>query len=86
MLIREEDNTLEGFTFVRGERKSHKLVLMADLDSNFPVRLTSDEPHLPGKNFADVAAVIIFADELLAKRVKNAFDHAAELCRKKEPF
>jgi len=31
-------------------------------------------------------ALLIFPDESLAKRVAEAFKHAAELCRRKEPF
>jgi hypothetical protein len=31
-------------------------------------------------------AVLTFGDEALAKRVQEAFNHAAELCRGKEPF
>ena len=39
----------------------------------------------PGERFAD-SLFITFSDESIAQRVAKAFLHAADLCRKKEPF
>ena len=79
-----KDNPLPGARFLGGDKASPNVVLVA----------ASPFIHDRGISGADLApwsekvneVDLPFADEQLANRVRDAFKHAGDLCRKKEAF
>lgn len=77
-----------GITFVSGERYGYFLFLTS---RSKEISLASTNLGRTVGTYVNSAEatdhiVLIFNDEPLARRVLQAFNHAAELCRKKEPF
>ena len=70
--------------FVSGERWSYLLTLMAK--ELISVALLSSGPGSTSDSNTTNRVSLTFNDESLAQRVLEAFNHAAALCRKKEPF
>jgi V8-like Glu-specific endopeptidase len=72
-------------TFVGGDRMGYKLFLISK--SNDILSTTSSSiPQIPKSVDNTDSVTLIFRDESLARRIGDAFHHAAELCRKKDPF
>ena len=78
------ENVVEHFTFVSGEQWGYRLYLIGPKE--FSLSLSSSGPATYSDSRTTNSLFVTFNDESLAQRVLAAFKHAAELCRKKEPF
>ena len=75
--------------FVSGERSGYRLQLSGAKEISLATSLFSQSisgPITRSDSRVTDFAVLTFNDESLAQRVLQAFNHAAALCRKKEPF
>ena len=77
--------TADSYTHLSGQ-KTFDCIFLASKSSKFSV-VISNNGKIVGPNFVSTNTFfLLFNDEQLAKRVANAFKHAADLCRKKEAF
>jgi len=86
--VEQRDNNEESksiMTFVSGERMGYRLFLSSN-SKDILRDLSFSSSQIPPKVFATERLNITFSDEVLARRVADAFQHASELCRKKEAF
>jgi hypothetical protein len=81
-------NNLGGGTFISGERFAYNLLLTTN--SKEIVWLTVLERQRDGatdhRTSSEAKFSLMFSDQSIAKRILEAFRHAADLCRGKEPF
>jgi hypothetical protein len=82
--IERRENQFYTGTFVSGEKWSYYLFLNSK--SKEISAETVDNKGAVVSAEATGSVLLKFNDETLAQRVLNAFNHAAELCRTKEPF
>jgi hypothetical protein len=71
--------------FLSGERWGYRLLLTSKAKEISFVRIPAD-PQYPSDARSVDWLDLTFNDEALARRIETAFLHAADLCRKKEPF
>jgi hypothetical protein len=88
-----EKGLLTTGTFVSGERWAYRLDLtgakeisVAITGTAFGIMPNPTGPIIHSKASVTDFVALAFNDEALAQRVLQAFNHAAALCRKKEPF
>jgi hypothetical protein len=87
----ENPSFLKG-TYVSGDRWGYNVILRSKTNEIYRTKsidMPGQAPTLP--RMAPIventnAFWLTFGDEALAQRVLQAFNHAAELCRRKEPF
>jgi S1-C subfamily serine protease len=78
------DNVSPQYKFVSGDRSSYVVMMVSS--SAFVHVTNTNNSQLPPKSERANSLFLPFNDEGLANRVKTAFEHAADLCRKKEAF
>jgi S1-C subfamily serine protease len=86
--VEQRENTAETtniVTFISGERMGYRLFLSSN-SKDILRDLSFSSSQIPSKVFATERLNITFSDEVLARRIADAFQHAADLCRKKEAF
>ena len=71
-------------TFLSGDQTAYNVWLITS--STFLQVMNSSDPHLAPQSDRVNQLYLSFSDLQLANRVKDAFTHAADLCRKKEAF
>jgi hypothetical protein len=71
-------------SFISGDRWAYR-VLLTSKSNNISVAAFAPNSQTPATTTAD-GFFLKFNDESIATRVSAAFLHAAELCRRKEPF
>jgi hypothetical protein len=80
-----KDNNLQTqYRFVSGDQSAYRVVLMTA--STFPHLLNSNDSRFGPTSERTDQLYLSFNDEQIANRVKDAFKHAADLCRRKEAF
>jgi S1-C subfamily serine protease len=89
--VERHDNALDNETYISGERWVYRLTLASALKNLywtvefFPSRDSAN--HMIVADHRKVGKLTLpFSDESVAQRVLKAFLHAAELCRRNEPF
>ena len=85
-VLHEEAALTEGATFISGDRWVYGLYLFAKTKEILATSSSSEPSIVPSKATSSYFLRLIFNDENLARRIGQAFEHAAGLCRKKEPF
>jgi hypothetical protein len=82
-LTKQDSNNLR---LVGGDRRIYRLIL-ASKSQEIVQNVTSSSRTYPPRTMRVAEVTLDFPDEALAKRVSEAFLHAASLCRnKKQPF
>jgi hypothetical protein len=76
----------DGYKFVSGQRSSYQLWLTTR-NKEIAETTSSSDDRIPASTSATYRVILRFNDESVAHRVKEAFRHAADLCRQNmEPF
>jgi hypothetical protein len=84
--VEKRENELDPhMTFVSDERTGYRVFLSSNSKAILLALSFSDPKVPPVANTTDILN-ITFSDESLARRVAEAFHHASDLCRGKEPF
>jgi S1-C subfamily serine protease len=72
--------------FISGDRWGYYLLLTSKVNDVYRVFTQSQPANTPPSSFTTDDVGIFFPDESIARRVAGAFQHASDLCRRKEPF
>jgi S1-C subfamily serine protease len=82
--VLKRDNPPPQYTFLSGDESAYNVVVMTS--STFLHLRSSNDSHLAPIAERGMQLSLSFNDAQFANRVKDAFTHAAALCREKEPF
>jgi hypothetical protein len=84
---RQENTLAHRETFISGEQWGYVLMLGSSSGNPISEAMSCDDPRdCPSTTDNMSSASLRFNDESVARRVAEAFHHASDLCRKKEPF
>jgi hypothetical protein len=72
--------------FISGDRWGYYVLLGSKANDIYSVLTQSQPPNSPPYSLSVSYIEITFPDESMARRVAEAFHHASDLCRGKEPF
>jgi hypothetical protein len=78
------DNPPSSYTFFSGDKDAYNVVLSTS--STFVQTMNTNDSQFAPKSNRVNELYLPFKDEQLANRVRDAFKHAADLCREKEAF
>ena len=84
--VQQWETGVVGATFLSGQRSAYRLTLLSNVREIRHDCSTPGGTCGPGMVESTDRVTLLFGEESLAQRVADAFKHAAELCKAKEPF